>query len=142
MNGLAALLARKAHDQLCSSATFNRCTTCVLPGWVCTATEDAKGEETQNIMFVMSSGELLCNAYRQQCSGWKTTVCVDMTHRLISEGHSVFVVGTRDMPQHFEKIAHGVTSCKDANAHVAIMNMTKLGVEACVNRIGPGNIPL
>lgn len=85
-----------------------------------------------NVRVVFSTENLLLNAYRQQCSGFPSFICVDYTHRLVLEKYNICVVGTVDPAQHFHFIAMAMTSYEDEDTHAHIFGLVKREVDSIV----------
>jgi hypothetical protein len=85
-----------------------------------------------NVCIVFSTENLLLNAYRQQCSGFPSFMCVDFTHRLVLEKYNLCVVGTVDPAQHFHFIALAMTSHEDQATHELIFTLVRDEVDAIV----------
>lgn len=66
--------------------------------------------ERDQIVYMLTSEKMLKNIFLQEESGMRRIWCIDTTHRLVAEGHSVMVVGLRDIEQKFHKVAYGVVS--------------------------------
>jgi len=80
--------------------------------------------ETAWVTYVLTSEKLMTNLWHIKESGMPVILCVDTTHRLVAEGHSVFVCGVRDIAQKFHKVAYGVQHSDKAvapNAHMLRM---------------------
>ena len=90
--------------------------------------------ESNRVTFAVSSDNLLLNAYRQTQFGLPSYLAVDTTHRLISEGHCIMPVGTMSATQHFHKIAYGVCSHEDIEAHEYVLRQVRDAVNEVVAR--------
>ena len=90
--------------------------------------------ESNRVTFAVSSDNLLLNAYRQTRFGLPSYLAVDTTHRLISEGHCIMPVGTMSATQHFHKIAYGVCSHEDIEAHEHVLRQVRDAVNEVVAR--------
>jgi hypothetical protein len=74
------------------------------------------------------------NSARAWYGPLETTWCVDSTHKLVRQGHAVFVGGVPDVSLKFHKVAVGVLSEKSERSHVAAMAMVKAEVQRCHGR--------
>ena len=90
--------------------------------------------ESNRVTFAVSSDNLLLNAYRQTQFGLPSYLAVDTTHRLVSEGHCIMPVGTMSATQHFHKIAYGVCSHEDIEAHEYVLRQVRDAVNEVVAR--------
>jgi hypothetical protein len=84
------------------------------------------------ITFVVSTDNMLLNAYRQALFGLPTYVAVDTTHRLVVEKHCLMPITTTSMTQHTHIIAYGVCTKEDVAAHEYVLRCVKEGVEHIV----------
>jgi hypothetical protein len=75
------------------------------------------------VLYLTTTDKMLDNIRRRTVSGLKPILCIDTTHRLVQEGHSVFVCGTRDIGQLFHPIANGVLSNETADVQVKVLEM-------------------
>lgn len=66
--------------------------------------------ERDQVVYMMTSEKMLKNIFWQADSGMPRILCMDTTHRLVAEGHSVMVLGVRDIEQKFHRVAYGVVS--------------------------------
>ena len=78
---------------------------------------------TDHVLYLTTTDKMLGNITRRTVSGLKPILCIDTTHRLVQEGHSVFVCGTRDIGQTFHPIANGVLSNETTKSQVAALEM-------------------
>lgn len=78
---------------------------------------------TDHVLYLTTTDKMLDNIRRRTVSGLKPILCIDTTHRLVQEGHSVFVCGTRDIGQTFHPIANGVLSNETTSSQVAALEM-------------------
>lgn len=85
-----------------------------------------------DVRIVFSTENLLLNAYRQQCSGVPSFLCVDYTHRLVKEKYNLCVLGTVDPAQHLHVIAMAMTSHEDEATHKYIFEAVRDEVNALV----------
>lgn len=76
-----------------------------------------------HVLYLTTTDKMLDNIRRRTVSGLKPVLCIDTTHRLVQEGHSVFVCGTRDISQTFHPIANGVLSDETTDSQVAVLEM-------------------
>ena len=90
--------------------------------------------DTQEVRYLMASDFMLLNAHNISESGLPTTLMVDSTHRLISQGHAVFIVGCTDLSHAFHQICYGVTSSKTQSYHEIMLRDVKSAIEVAVNR--------
>ena len=98
----------------------------VMDGLVC-------NKAREEICYLMASVHGIRNAYRQQASGFPSMCCVDLTHKLVAQGHSVFVFGTRDLAQHYRPTCWGVFSDKGQGMHEFAFALIKKEIEKIVN---------
>ena len=84
------------------------------------------------VTFVLSTDNLLLNAYRQSLFGLPQFVCIDTTHRLVVEKHCVMPITTTSPNQKAHVIAYGVCSSEDIAAHAYVVECVRHGVEAIV----------
>ena len=84
------------------------------------------------VCFVLSTDNLLLNAYRQTLFGVPSYVQIDTTHRVVSEGHCVMPIMTVDLQQRTHPIAFGICSDESVAAHRHVIEQTKMAVEAVV----------
>lgn len=75
------------------------------------------------VLYLTTTDKMLDNIRRRTASGLKPILCIDTTHRLVQEGHSVFVCGTRDIGQAFHPIANGVLSNEKTASQVTVLEM-------------------
>lgn len=124
--GSAPPCTYKAIEQWCAASTyrvlsgksdFKEHTAYVVDGW-------EVDSDTKYIAYVLTSEKLMKNLWHISQSGMPTILCIDTTHRLIAEGHSVFVCGVRDIAQKFHKVAYGV-QVTDMN-HAANVKMLRM----------------
>lgn len=78
---------------------------------------------TDRVLYLTTTDKMLDNIRRRTVSGLKPILCIDTTHRLVQEGHIVFVCGTRDIGQAFHPIANGVLSDETTDVQVAVLQM-------------------
>jgi hypothetical protein len=95
--------AENEYAQLASRSNFKDYTVYVVKGWIIDS-------EDKWVGYVVTSEKLMKNLWHLSQSGMQMILCVDTTHRLVAEGHSVFVCGVRDIEQKFHKVAYGVQS--------------------------------
>lgn len=112
------LCRRNSYDILSRGSQFSADTVYVISEWHIDHT-------THQVAYMLTSEKLLRNVWLQQESGMDRVWCVDCTHRVIAEGHAVYLVGLRDVAQVFHTVAMGVVSNEsddmltDATAMVA-----------------------
>ena len=99
----------------------------VLPGFLV-------DEDSQTINYLMATEHMLLQLWENAESGWDSVLCVDCTHRLVSQGHACIVFGTRSMDQKFHAVAYGILSSKSEEIHAYSMLMLKVEAEAVVAR--------
>ena len=98
----------------------------VAEGFVCNAIKE-------EVCYLITSVHCIRNAYRQEASGFRSMCCVDLTHKLVKQGHSVFVFGTRDLAQKYRPICWGVFSEKSEDIHEYAFRSIKAEIERVIN---------
>ena len=84
------------------------------------------------VHIVLSTDNLLLNAYRQTLFGLPSYVQIDTTHRLICEGHCVMPITTVDCLQHTHVISYGIVNSESIASHTYVIEQTRLAVNAIV----------
>ena len=123
IGALIDICEQHSYQHRSGSSEFGEGTTFVLDGW-------AVDPESQYIAVLVSTNKLLRNLYLQAKSGAPSYLAVDCTHRLVSKGHACIVLGTMDLQQRFHKIAYGMLSSKNQDAHEHCFDMLINAVNA------------
>ena len=132
MHGVEQFCLANSRDTLELEDHFTCHTPYVIQDFICQ--EDASTPTGQYLVYMMTTDHMAFNAARAWHGPLETTWCVDSTHKLVRQGHAVFVVGVPDVSLKFRKVAVGVLSEKSERAHVAAMAMVKAEIERCHNR--------
>jgi hypothetical protein len=107
-------LAQNERAKLVQKSDFREHTAYVVLGW-------EVNSDTKWVTYVITSEKLMRNLWLIKESGMPVILCVDTTHRLVAEGHQVFVCGVRDIAQKFHKVAYGVQTNDKSVAYNAQM---------------------
>ena len=86
------------------------------------------------IAVVVSSDNLLLNGWRASQFGNGVTLCVDATHRLVTEGHGVLVFCVADIAQATHVLAYGIFTQEDQFALEHCLTQLNSGVDAVAAR--------
>ena len=129
LDGVQQFCMANSRDALLDIEGFNCHTPFVCEDFICQ--EDATAHTGQYIVYMMTTDHMAFNSARAWYGPLETTWCVDSTHKLVRQGHAVFVVGVPDVSLKFHKVAVGVLSEKSERSHVAAMAMVKAEVQRC-----------
>ena len=124
--GLFAICETLRKEVLIEKGIFNEDTAYIVG-------EPEISSETGRVTFVISTDNLLLNAYRQSQFGLPQYVQIDTTHRVISEGHCLLPITTTTVLQKCKVISYGICSSEDVQAHQCCIKNTRMGVNAIVH---------
>ena len=124
--GLAAKLEPLQYDNVRACECFSEDSVYVVGPHYINAAE-------KRVAFVLSTDNMLLNAYRQSVQGLPSYLQIDTTHRLTFEKHCMMPITTAGPTQRAHVIAYGVCSSEDWCAHRFVIQNTKNGIERIVN---------
>jgi hypothetical protein len=103
---------------------------------------DPADEETKNFIYdpqderfavVVSTNNLLLNAYRQVQAGPDIFICLDTSYRYNTAGWGLMPIGTMDRTATGHTIAYALVSKEDHKVHEFVLSAVKKHVERVVN---------
>ncbi len=89
--------------------------------------------EARRHWAVLSTEDMLLNAYRQLCTGQDMYIGVDTSYRLTVEGFALMPIMVVSPNQQGHRIAYACVSNEDEEMHVAVFRALRDGVEDVVN---------
>lgn len=89
-------------------------------------------EASGRVAIVLSTENLLLNAYRQQCTGQGVVIAMDTSYRYMNEGYGVLPIKVVDFSQTGHTVAYAIVSYEDEEAQTQVLRMLKKEVESVV----------
>lgn len=124
---LAATLEQYKKSVLQSTGDFTEHTTYLV------ADQYVVDSEHKRHLAVLSTENLLLNAYRQFCCGQDIFLAIDTSYRYTVEGYGMMPIMVVSMQQVGHRVAYAVVSHEDEQIHEEVFRILKHGVEEVVN---------
>ena len=90
--------------------------------------------ENQRQCGVLSTENLLLNAYRQSCLGMDMFFNIDCSYRYTTAGYGLMIVQVCDPNQHGHIVAYAYVSNKDQAMHTFVFKMIKDELESIIQK--------
>ena len=90
--------------------------------------------DNKRFYAVLSTDNLLLNAYRQTCMGQDMFIAIDTSYRYTIGGYALMPVYTVSPNQKGKRLCYAIVSNKDKYAHTKILEILKEGVKEVVDR--------
>ena len=91
--------------------------------------------QTEYIIIIMSSDNLLLNGYRMYCEpGVTACIQIDCTYKLMKEGFSLAVIGSVSVDQKFHPIAYAVCNKENTATFEFILGEVRDAIEGLVEK--------
>lgn len=104
---------------------------------ICDSTAVVK-DRTGRLAVVLSTYNLLLNAWRAMRYGMPLQILIDTEYSLVLEGFGTMLIGVMSLDQQFHVVSYAIVNHEDTEGHRHCLLQTRLGVEKAAKKYKGG----